>query len=104
MGAFIARQPNGLLCRFSTIVDAITDYNMTEEEYIELRAEMAREDARYEIQNRTKDFEYVRDNFSGYGEMKQEEFDQILKEISFPASEVLQRKIEEETRGENNES
>ena len=35
MGAFIARQPNGLLCRFSSVVDCVTDYNMTEEEYIE---------------------------------------------------------------------
>lgn len=34
MGAFIARQPNGLLCRFSTIVDTVTHYNMTEENYI----------------------------------------------------------------------
>lgn len=34
MGAFIARQPNGLLCRFSTRVDTVTHYNMTEEEYI----------------------------------------------------------------------
>lgn len=41
MGAFIARQPNGLLCRFSTVVDCITDYNMTEEEYIEMCAEKA---------------------------------------------------------------
>lgn len=34
MGAFIARQQNGLLCRFSTRVDTVTHYNMTEEEYI----------------------------------------------------------------------
>lgn len=34
MGAFIARQPNGKLCRFSTIVDTVTHYNMTEEDYI----------------------------------------------------------------------
>lgn len=32
MGAFIARQPNGLLCRYSTIVDSVTHINMTEEE------------------------------------------------------------------------
>lgn len=51
MGAFIARQPNGLLCRWSTIVDNITHYNMTEEEYIEYRAERAREDARFELEN-----------------------------------------------------
>lgn len=32
MGAFVARQPNGLLCRFSTVTDCITNYNMTEED------------------------------------------------------------------------
>lgn len=36
MGAFIAKQPNGLYCRFSTVVGTITDYNMTEEDYIKL--------------------------------------------------------------------
>ena len=46
MGAFIARQPNGLLCRFSSVVDCVTDYNMTEEEYIEMCAEKARKEAR----------------------------------------------------------
>lgn len=51
MGAFIARQPNGLLCRWSTIVDNITHYNMTEDEYIEYRAERAREDARNELKH-----------------------------------------------------
>lgn len=51
MGAFIARQPNGLLCRWSSIVDNITHYNMTEEEYIEYRAERAREDARFELEH-----------------------------------------------------
>ena len=35
MGAFISKQPNGLYCRFSTIVDTITHYNMTESDYIE---------------------------------------------------------------------
>jgi len=52
MGAFIARQPNGLLCRFSTIVDCVTDYNLTEEEYIELCAEKAREEARFNLQKK----------------------------------------------------
>lgn len=51
MGAFIARQPNGLLCRFSTVVDCITHYNMTEEEYIELCAERAREEARRNLKS-----------------------------------------------------
>ena len=51
MGAFIARQPNGLLCRWSSIVDNITHYNMTEDEYVELRAEAAREQARFELEH-----------------------------------------------------
>lgn len=61
MGAFIARQPNGLLCRFSTVVDCVTHYNMTEEDYIELRAEQAREDARFELRHYIKPFEMVKD-------------------------------------------
>ncbi len=36
MGAFIAKQPNGLYCRFSTVVDTVTHYNMTKEDYIEI--------------------------------------------------------------------
>lgn len=51
MGAFIARQPNGLLCRWSSIVDNITHYNMTEEDYIEYCAEKAREQARFELED-----------------------------------------------------
>lgn len=50
MGAFIARQPNGLLCRWSSVVDNITHYNMTEEEYIEFCAEEARKRARRELE------------------------------------------------------
>ena len=42
---FIARQKNGLLCRFSTVIDTVTDYNMTDEEYIEMCAQKAREEA-----------------------------------------------------------
>lgn len=33
MAGFIARQPNGFICRHSTVCDCVTDYNMTEEEF-----------------------------------------------------------------------
>ena len=46
MGAFISKQPNGLYCRFSTVVDTVTDWNMTEEQYIEMRVQKAMEEAR----------------------------------------------------------
>ena len=43
MGSYIARQPNGLLCRHSTVVDCVTHWNMTDEDYIKMRPETARE-------------------------------------------------------------
>lgn len=46
MSASVIRQPNGKLCRYSYIVDDITDYNMTDEEYIEMCAEKGRREAR----------------------------------------------------------
>ena len=81
MGAFIARQPNGLLCRFSTIVDTVTDYNMTEEEYIELCAEKAREEARKTIERYLRPFDWVKEYFTP-NNMKEDEFNRILKEMS----------------------
>lgn len=58
MGAFIARQPNGLYCRYSSIVDNITHYNMTEEDYIELCVERAKEEAKI-ILEKAKPFSEV---------------------------------------------
>lgn len=63
MGAFIARQPNGLLCRFSTVVDTVTHYDMTDEEYIEMCAEDAREKARETLERNVKPFDWVLNNF-----------------------------------------
>lgn len=80
MGAFIARQPNGLLCRFSTVVDTVTHYNMTEEDYIEMCAEKAREEARDVINNYLKPFELVKDYFRP-NNMAEQEFEEILNEM-----------------------
>ena len=80
MGAFIARQPNGLLCRFSTIVDCITHYNMTEEEYIEMEAEKAREEARNVINNYLRPYELI-DEYFVPNNMSQVEFEAIKKEM-----------------------
>ena len=59
MGAFIARQPNGLLCRWSSVVDNITHYNMTEEEYVEYCAEQAREQAKRELKGYIQPFSEI---------------------------------------------
>lgn len=34
MSGFISKQPNGLYCRFSTVVDCPTHYNMTRNDYL----------------------------------------------------------------------
>lgn len=83
MGAFIVRQPNGLLCRFSTIVDCITHYNMTEEEYIEMQAEKAREEARNVISNYLRPYELI-DEYFVPNNMTQKEFESIKKEMEHP--------------------
>lgn len=80
MAGFVARQPNGLLCRFSSIVDTVTHYNMTEEEYIEMCAERAREEARDVLENYMKPFEWVKEHFYP-NNMTQEEFDEILAKM-----------------------
>lgn len=80
MGSFICRQPNGKLCRFSTVVDTITHYNMTDEEYIEMKAEQAREEAKDVIENYLKPFDWV-DDFFLPNNMTEEEFERIKREM-----------------------
>lgn len=92
MAGFISRQPNGLLCRFSSIVDTITHYNMTEEEYIEMCAERAREEAREVLQNHLKPFPWVEDYFAP-NNMSTEAFNKILEEMSLPAEQSEQTEI-----------
>lgn len=80
MAGFIAKQPNGLYCRHSSITDCITDYNMTAEDYIELCKERAEEEARDVLKNYIKPFSWVKDYFYP-NNMSQEEFERILQEM-----------------------
>lgn len=91
MGSFIARQPNGLLCRFSYVTDYITNYNMTEDEYIEMCAERARLEAKDIIQNYLHNFSEVVENLEmwknaddDFHSDKSEDVDRIIKEMSKP--------------------
>ena len=51
MAGFISKQPNGLYCRFSTVVDCPIDWNMTAEDYIELCKEKAEQEEREKKEN-----------------------------------------------------
>ena len=86
MGSFICRQPNGLLCRFSTVVDTVTHYNMTDEEYIQMKMEQAREDAEDVIKNYLKPFEWI-DQYFVDNNMTEEEFNQIKTKMCEPKGE-----------------
>ena len=72
MGSFIAKQLNGLYCRFSSVVDTVTNYNMTVNDYI----------------NEVLIFKY------GYSEDKAKlEADDIIKNYLRPFSDVVERFI-----------
>jgi hypothetical protein len=84
MGALISRQPNGKLCRFSTVVDTVTHWNMTEEEYIEMCVQRAVEEARRDAEDTLKNwmhpFEEVKKSFWPNNDTI-EEFNEILHEM-----------------------
>lgn len=88
--SFIARQPNGLLCRHSSFTDCITDYNMTDEEYVHICIEKAIEQAKREAEEVLKD--YVRDMVLVKASfipnnMSKKRFNEILKVMEKPACE-----------------
>lgn len=84
MGSFIARQPNGKYCRFSTVVDTITDLNMTAEDYIRMRVEKAKQeaisDAKDVLKKYIKPFDYVKKKFRPYN-CTIEEFEEYLHKM-----------------------
>ena len=88
MGSFISKQPNGLLCRFSIVVDCPTHWNMSIEDYKNLRAEWAREEAEDTVENHLKPFDWVKEYFRPYN-MTQEEFDKFLKDTSTPIEDLV---------------
>lgn len=75
---FIAKQPNGKYCEFSTIIGTVNEYNMTAEEYIEKCAERARCAARLELKEFVMPFSEVKDNFVPTTQTY-EEFNEVLK-------------------------
>lgn len=88
--SFIARQPNGLLCRHSSVVDCVTDYNMTEEECIDLQVQRAKEqaecDTRIILEKYLQGIEEVKESFVP-NNMSREQFKEMLKDMEKPAEE-----------------
>lgn len=83
MGAFIAKQPNGLYCRFSTVVDCPTHYNMTREDYLNNATGTVRskEEGEDILENYIMPFSEVIERFVP-NNMTQKKFDKIVKLMS----------------------
>lgn len=92
MGRMVCRQPNGKYCVFSSVVDCPTHYNLTEEEYIEMRAQEAREEAKRELEYRTRNFGNIIECYKPYN-MSVDDFTQALEDMGFDGN--IDEKIEE---------
>lgn len=75
----IIRQPNGKLMIWSSVVDEPVYYDITEEEYIEIIANEAREKAKSDLKrkNFVKDSSWVNYLISAYGR-DTEELDELV--------------------------
>lgn len=78
---FISKQPNGLYCRFSTVIDTLTDWNMTKKEYVQMCMEKAKQEALDTLENHLQPFEMVNERFVP-NNMTRKEFNNIMKDIS----------------------
>lgn len=83
MGAFIAKQPNGLYCRFSTVVDCPTHWNMTKEQYIKMKMEQAKIEAIETIERYLYPFEKVIDDYVPNNNMTDEIWEEFLREVGY---------------------
>ena len=104
MGAFIVKQPNGKYARFSTISDCITDYNMTEEDYMQICCERAREEAKDVLERHLRPFDWIIDYFVPNNQ-NYEEFIEVMKEMGasedqIEAVEKSRKAYEEDNSGE----
>lgn len=88
MSGFIAKQPNGLYCRFSCITDCPVKWNMTEEDYIIYCKNLVEDDARMTLKHKVHPFEDVKEYFLDMN-MTNEEFEQFLKDVEKPVQEAI---------------
>lgn len=92
MGSFIVKQPNGLYCRFSTIVDCPTHINMTKEDYINYCVERAKIEAMYDLEQCLYPFEEIKERFAP-NNMTRKEFKKCLKKMELPKEEVYMEEV-----------
>lgn len=95
MGTIFYKQPNGRYCRYSIVVDCVTDYNMSKYDIIKLFVEDAIDRAEEFINNEknfhkfeelTEKYEDLGPDEEPTGEMSVKEFEKIRKHMEEPES------------------
>ncbi|WP_025909283.1 hypothetical protein [Priestia flexa] len=83
MAGFIAKQPNGLYCRFSHVVDCPTHWNITREDYLNNATGNvhSRDEAEDILENWLQPFSLVLDSFTTLN-MSQDEFNKLIESMS----------------------
>jgi hypothetical protein len=85
MGRFIARQPNGRICVFSTVLDDLIAYNLTDRQYVAWCVKdairEANRQANEDINHFMHDFSDVKNEFSPGNEADLATFKKRLKQM-----------------------
>ena len=83
MPGFIAKQPNGLYCRFSTVVDCLTHCNMTKDDYLNNKTGTVANKSEGEdiLNNHLKPFSDVIESFIP-NNMEQKQFDELIVKMN----------------------
>lgn len=87
MGRYIAKQPNGKYCVFSTVVDTVIGSDFTKEEVINFCIEEDMQAIKRNIESEVKhayDFSKVVRDFTSNNET-QEEFNEFCKKVGWKA-------------------
>ena len=93
MAGFIVKQPNGLYCRFSTVVDTVTHSDMTEKDYVNVimergyNKEYAEKEAREVINDYLRPFRRVLESFRPINNTV-EEFTQWVKSVGYKEDDL----------------
>lgn len=95
MGAIFYKQPNGRYCRYSTVVDCVTDYNMSKYDIIKLFVEDAIDNAEkfindeknfHKFEELTEKYENLAPDEEPLGGMTVNEFENLKKQMEEPES------------------
>ena len=93
MAGSLTKQPNGLYCRFSSIVDRPTHWNMTKEEYIEMSSDYQVEaEAIDTIENYLQPFESIIERCT-LDNISLDEFVDFLIDVGYMEEPTIQKEF-----------